>query len=625
MASWKDLKNAGKDIGKGIGKGADKAAKASEKFAEKTVEGVEKGVKTTASVAEKSWDTTKEFAKNTTTTTQQVGGGLANFVSGNMPWWQKFPIVMVVYVLAFIIGISLAMAGSNSKDFVQGSLQLACEIVTNRDYPAACRCSYSACAQGYPDECRDVTANRNVCSQIANSSGEQSIVSCPDAFGNRDLSFSLQAIGNQGLIGFTYEDNFGALSDFMNQWSLEKDDFRVVLDDIPYTPSMIDYDNNFLKFRGKPLIGVYSNRNLSVALQAPFYPYLLTALDCSASNNLQSCLAPEWCTLYSSAVPSGSVSQLAENITITFTADQTSIQFGQCTKLRWTIDGDVHNLGEDDFALNTDFDGNGEFDHDIALAGSQSICPENTIKAALWVNGSQQFYEKYVQVVVLSSGSQDPEDSEAELGGGDNSGEELAVGSPTLTVSQNTLCRKGPGSEYAPIGDLQVGEETAILGLFADGDYYVIENFGVGGSCWIYGGYASVHGNTSNLPYWDAPAPPVVQEPEDSSGDAGEESVGPQPESITFTFSNLLTNAIVTEVYVKPAGSSSWGGNLISSQICDGESQSITIPNDGASYDLRVTIGTGGGCGAGEIGGFDTVEEYDLPLSQGSNYPFKPY
>lgn len=88
----------------------------------------------------------------------------------------------------------------------------------------------------------------------------------------------------------------------------------------------------------------------------------------------------------------------------------------------------------------------------------------------------------------------------------ENSGncpEDCSAG-PTLSVSRDTMCRKCPTTRCPAIGDLQVGEITNVIARGGNiEDWWVVENYGVGGTCWIYTGYASVNGDISSLPYWN--------------------------------------------------------------------------------------------------------------------------
>jgi len=191
---------------------------------------------------------------------------------------------------------------------------------------------------------------------------------------------------------------------------------------------------------------------------------------------------------------------------------------------------------------------------------------------------------------------------------GATAGQIVDNGPPMISVPQATMCRKGPGSDYQAIGDLQAGETTEIVGQYAGGDWWVIENYGVSGTCWLYGGYAQIIGNTSSLPHYDTPSLPEAKE-EEQQQPAG---------NITFTFNNLLQNEGVCEVKIRPASSGSWGPNLISSPIYPQSSASITIPDQGNPYNLKVLT-----CAGGEYTG--EYMEYGVTITEGASYPFRPY
>ncbi len=78
---------------------------------------------------------------------------------------------------------------------------------------------------------------------------------------------------------------------------------------------------------------------------------------------------------------------------------------------------------------------------------------------------------------------------------------------PIVTVSTNTNCRTGPGTVYDLIGALNVGQSAEVVGKFPGGGYWIIKTPGSSGTCWLWSQYATVSGNTSNLP--DYPAPPT--------------------------------------------------------------------------------------------------------------------
>lgn len=81
---------------------------------------------------------------------------------------------------------------------------------------------------------------------------------------------------------------------------------------------------------------------------------------------------------------------------------------------------------------------------------------------------------------------------------------------PTITVSQDTNCRIGPGKVYDYVGALLVGETTEVVGRDPTGDYWYVRNPDKqGGFCWLWGNYASLTGNTQALPVFTPPPTPT--------------------------------------------------------------------------------------------------------------------
>lgn len=80
---------------------------------------------------------------------------------------------------------------------------------------------------------------------------------------------------------------------------------------------------------------------------------------------------------------------------------------------------------------------------------------------------------------------------------------------PMVTVSVNTNCRTGPGIIYDLIGGLLVGEQAVVVGKFSAGNYWIINNPDSSGTCWLWGQYATVTGNTAGLPEYAQPPTPT--------------------------------------------------------------------------------------------------------------------
>ncbi len=80
---------------------------------------------------------------------------------------------------------------------------------------------------------------------------------------------------------------------------------------------------------------------------------------------------------------------------------------------------------------------------------------------------------------------------------------------PMVTVSVNTNCRTGPGVVYDLIGALLAGEQAVVVGKFSAGNYWIINNPDSSGTCWLWGQYATVTGNTAGLPEYTQPPTPT--------------------------------------------------------------------------------------------------------------------
>ncbi|MBC8335747.1 MAG: hypothetical protein ISR59_04395 [Anaerolineales bacterium] len=80
---------------------------------------------------------------------------------------------------------------------------------------------------------------------------------------------------------------------------------------------------------------------------------------------------------------------------------------------------------------------------------------------------------------------------------------------PMVSVSLDTNCRTGPGKIYDYLGALLVGEKAEIVGKNTTSNYWIIKNPDASGNCWLWGFYATVEGNTSNLPEIAVPPTPT--------------------------------------------------------------------------------------------------------------------
>lgn len=80
---------------------------------------------------------------------------------------------------------------------------------------------------------------------------------------------------------------------------------------------------------------------------------------------------------------------------------------------------------------------------------------------------------------------------------------------PIVSVSVNTNCRTGPGVVYDYLTGLLVGEKAEVVGKYTSvtPTYWIIKKGSI--TCWLYGQYATVEGDTSSLPEMVPPPSPT--------------------------------------------------------------------------------------------------------------------
>lgn len=81
---------------------------------------------------------------------------------------------------------------------------------------------------------------------------------------------------------------------------------------------------------------------------------------------------------------------------------------------------------------------------------------------------------------------------------------------PQVSVTTNTNCRTGPGTQYDLIDSLLIGQTAEVVGKNSGvPNYWVIKRINGSGTCWLWGQYATVSGNTANLPEYPVPPTPT--------------------------------------------------------------------------------------------------------------------
>jgi len=84
---------------------------------------------------------------------------------------------------------------------------------------------------------------------------------------------------------------------------------------------------------------------------------------------------------------------------------------------------------------------------------------------------------------------------------------------PMVSVSVNTNCRTGPGSDYEIVGGLLVGEQAQIVMRSSIPDFVLIDlPDGSGQTCWLWMQYGTQTGDTSGLPEATPPPTPTPEE-----------------------------------------------------------------------------------------------------------------
>ena len=80
---------------------------------------------------------------------------------------------------------------------------------------------------------------------------------------------------------------------------------------------------------------------------------------------------------------------------------------------------------------------------------------------------------------------------------------------PMVSVSVNTNCRTGPGVIYDYLIALLVGEKAEVIGKYTtvNPPYWIIKKGST--TCWLWGQYATVEGDTSKLPEMVPPPSPT--------------------------------------------------------------------------------------------------------------------
>jgi len=122
--------------------------------------------------------------------------------------------------------------------------------------------------------------------------------------------------------------------------------------------------------------------------------------------------------------------------------------------------------------------------------------------------------------------------------------------SVTVTVSTATNCRTGPDTVYPISMVVQPGSTMTVVGKYST-NYWII-TMPVGGTCWLWGQYATTVGNTSALPEIAAPPPPAVAQSSDNTNANSNDSDSDSSDSDNSN-SNPITIPLVPIILVPAA------------------------------------------------------------------------
>ena len=132
----------------------------------------------------------------------------------------------------------------------------------------------------------------------------------------------------------------------------------------------------------------------------------------------------------------------------------------------------------------------------------------------------------------------------------------------TVTVSSMTNCRTGPGPNYDLVLVFQPGATAEVVGKYTASNYWIIKT-PTGGTCWLWGAYATVQGNAAALAEMAPPAPPVAEAPTTvpTSGSGSGSSPSPVPTTKPTVVGPILKpnliNPGIFQLLAKPAAPSS--------------------------------------------------------------------
>ncbi len=80
---------------------------------------------------------------------------------------------------------------------------------------------------------------------------------------------------------------------------------------------------------------------------------------------------------------------------------------------------------------------------------------------------------------------------------------------PMAVETAATNCRTGPGTSYDIVTSLNSGQSEVVVGKDPPDNYWIVNNPNGAGTCWVWGQYATVTGDTNGLPQMAPPSAPM--------------------------------------------------------------------------------------------------------------------
>lgn len=150
---------------------------------------------------------------------------------------------------------------------------------------------------------------------------------------------------------------------------------------------------------------------------------------------------------------------------------------------------------------------------------------------------------------------------------------------PQVSVTTNTNCRTGPGLVYDLLGGLNIGQFAEVVGKSSSTGYWIVKLPGSSTICWLFPQYATVSGNTANLPEYPVPPTPTPSAP-----------ATPKNFKADSVVCNLVNNPfLLNEVKVKLV----WedvATNESGYRIYEDGSEIIALAADSTSYTYDTTL-----------------------------------